>query len=143
MRLRPDVGLAELVEMVDQPWRDAGKLLASRPAGRAKLHRLRLALKRCRYALESVSSLQPGRAGRVLDRLRSVQDGLGEYLDAGAARKWLESNEATLGRALVRGLENELKALEKKLKADAFRRAAGLMPDYEKWRAALRGLRKP
>jgi CHAD domain-containing protein len=141
LRLRLDVELAELLELVDRPWRDAGRMLASRPRGRAKLHRLRLMLKRCRYALESVSSLQPGRAGRVLDRLRSVQDSLGDYLDAVAARKWLKASGATLGRPLVHRLDHELKALEKELKGEALRPAAGLMPAYAQWRMALRGLR--
>lgn len=141
LRLRPDVDLAELLELVDQPWRDAEKMLSGRPGGRARLHRLRLLLKRCRYAMESVSSLQPARAARVIDRLRSVQDSLGEYLDAVAAREWLKANEVALGRPLVARLDHELKALEKKLKAESLRRAVGLMPAYAKWRMALRGLR--
>jgi len=143
LRLRPDVGLPELLGLVDQPWRDAGKRLAARRGGTAELHRLRLILKRCRYAVESVSSLQPGRAGRVIDRLRSVQDSLGKYLDAVAARKWLKGNEAMLGRRLVRQLDDELKALEKKLKAQTRRQVAGLVPAYAKWGIALRGLRTP
>ncbi len=143
LRLKPDVELVELLELVDQPWRDAGKRLAASPGGPAELHRLRLILKRCRYALESVSSLQPGRAGRVIDRLRSVQDSLGQYLDAVAARKWLKGNEAMLGRRLVRRLDDELKALVKKLKAETRRQVAGLMPAYMKWGMALRGLRTP
>jgi len=143
LRLRPGVELAELMELVDQPWRDAGRKLAGRPGGRAGLHRLRLNLKRCRYAMESVSRLQPGHAGRVIDRLRSVQDRLGEYLDAVAARKWLKENEVILGHRLVHRLDDELKAVEKKRKADARRRIATLAPAYSKWRTALRGLRTP
>ncbi len=139
LRLRVDVGLAELLELVDGPWRVADGLLAAHRGGAAKLHRLRLALKRCRYALESVSSLQPARAGRVLDRLRSVQDSLGEYLDAVAARKWLQENEAALGRPLVRLLDREIKVREKERKAEALRKASRLMPAYEKWRMALGG----
>lgn len=143
LRLRSAVELPELMELVDQPWREAGNRLAAGPGSPAELHRLRLILKRCRYALESVSSLQPGRAERVVDRLRSVQDSLGEYLDAVAAREWLEANEAMLGHRLVRRLDDELKALEKKLRAQARRRVAGLVPAYLKWGMALRGLRAP
>ncbi len=143
LRLRPDVELAELLELVDAPWRDAGRLLAGRPGGFVELHRLRLALKRCRYALESVSSLQARGAGQVIDRLRSAQDSLGEYLDAAAARKWLRANEATLGRPFVRRLDHELKAYGKELKSEVLRRAADVMPAYARWRMALRGLRTP
>ena len=143
LRLRSAVELPELMELVDQPWREAGNRLAAGPGSPAQLHRLRLILKRCRYALESVSSLQPGRAGRVVDRLRSAQDSLGEYLDAVAARKWLKGNDAMLGQRLVRRLDDELTALVKKLKAQARRRVAGLVPAYVKWGMALRGLRTP
>ena len=143
LRLRADVDLAELLEFVDRPWREANSLLADHPGGAAQLHRLRLALKRCRYALESVSSLQPVRAGRVIDRLRSAQDGLGEHLDAIAARKWLKANEVTLGGPLVRRLDREIKALERELKAEALARAAEPMPAYAKWSKALRSLRTP
>ena len=143
LRLRPDAGLAELLELVDQPWRDANRLLASRLGGVAKLHRLRLALKRCRYALEPVSSLQPGRAARTIDRLRSLQDSLGEHRDAVAARQWLETHQALLGCSLTQRLDQELRLIEKQRKADVLRRATGLMPAYAKWRTALRGLRAP
>ncbi len=140
LRLRPDVDLAELLDLVDGPWRVAGRLLAGRPRGEAGLHRLRLALKRCRYALESVAGLQSGAAGKVMCRLRSAQDSLGEHLDAVAARKWLNANSATLGRPPVRRLDRELKAGAKELKQEALRRAAELMPAYANWRMALSGI---
>ena len=143
LRLRPDVELAELLELVDAPWRDADRLLADGPGSLAALHRLRLALKRCRYALESVSSLQARGAGQAIDRLRSAQDSLGEHLDAAAARKWLRANEATLGRPFVRSLDHELKAYGRGLESEALRRAADVMPAYARWRMALHGLRTP
>ncbi len=141
LRVRADVDLVELLELVDAPWRDAGRLLAERAGRFAELHRLRLTLKRCRYALESVSGLQASEAGRVMDRLRSAQDSLGEYLDAAAARIWLRANEAALGRPLARRLDHELKARGKELRSEALRRAADVMPAYDRWRMALTGLR--
>lgn len=143
LRLRHDAGLVELLELVDRPWRDASKLLAGRAWGTARLHRLRLALKRCRYAMEAVSSLQPGRARQTVDRLRAVQDSLGDHRDAVAARTWLKSKVALLGRSLVDRLDQEIKLIEKQRKSEALRQAADLMPAYTSWRTALTGLRAP
>jgi CHAD domain-containing protein len=141
LRLRDDVDLVELLEHVDRPWREMDRLLARRPGTAAELHRLRLALKRCRYALESVSSLRPGRARRALDRLRSAQDSLGQHHDTVTVRKWLKTNQETLGRPLVRRLDRELRSLQKALKAEAIRRVSDLAPAYAQWRTALLGLR--
>jgi CHAD domain-containing protein len=141
LRLRPDAGLTDVLKLVDCPWRDAGALLARRSGSVAKLHRLRLALKRCRYALESVSGLQPDLARQALDRLRSAQDSLGELRDTVQARKWVRDNEANLGRSLVRLLDRDLKRRGTDLKAEALERAAKVLPAYARWRKGTRSLR--
>jgi CHAD domain-containing protein len=142
LEVRGDAGLATVLELVDRPWHSVEKLLAHPPEDAAKLHRLRLALKRCRYALESVSSLQPERAEQVLIRLRSAQDRLGEYCDAAQAREWVTANEERLGRLLARRLDRTLRGHQKALSAEAVERAAEVLPTYSAWRRAARALRK-
>jgi len=142
LAVRGDAGLARVLELVDRPWRDVEKFLARPPKGAAPLHRLRLALKRGRYALESVSSFQPERAGQVLIRLRSAQDRLGEYCDAAQAREWVAANEERLGRPLARRLGRTLGGHQQALGAEALERAAEVLPTYSAWRKASRTLRK-
>jgi CHAD domain-containing protein len=141
LAVRGDTGLARVLELVDRPWRGVEKLLARPPKGAARLHRLRLALKRCRYALESVSGVKPERAEQVLVRLRSAQDRLGEYCDAAQAREWLIANEERLGQPLTRRLDRALRAHQEALGAEAVDRAVEVWPAYSAWRRASRALR--
>jgi len=142
LAVRADAGLPRVLELVDRPWRGVAKLIARPPKGAVQLHRLRLALKRGRYALESVSGLQPERAEQVLVRLRSAQDRLGEYCDAAQAREWVTANEARLGRPLARRLDRALRGQQQALGAEAVERAAEVLPTYSAWRRASRALRK-
>jgi CHAD domain-containing protein len=141
LRLRHDAGFREVLELVDRPWRTAEKRLVPPPRGAAELHRLRLLLKRCRYALESVSSLQPVQAEQALARLRSAQDRLGEHRDAVQARKWLRANEERLGRPLARRMDRMLRRREKTLGSEAVERAARVLPAYAAWRRAALAFR--
>jgi CHAD domain-containing protein len=141
--VRPDAGLGELLELVDRPWREAGILLARPPRGAKRLHRLRLVLKRCRYALESVSSVESVQAEATLRRLRSAQNHLGDYRDAAQARDWIKVNDERLGRPVARRLDRLLRAREKALAIEAVARASLVMPAYAAWRRATRELRTP
>ena len=140
--LRPDAGPGEVLELVDRPWRDAARLIARPPKGAAGLHRLRLVLKRCRYALESVASVQPRRAERVLACLRSAQDSLGEHRDAALAREWVRASEDRLGRSLARRPDPVLRRHQNTLKGKAVERAARALPAYADWRQATREVRR-
>jgi CHAD domain-containing protein len=140
---RHDAGLGELLELVDRPWREAGILLARPPRGAKRLHRLRLVLKRCRYALESVSSVEPAQAEATLRRLRSAQNHLGDHQDAVQAREWIKVSDEQLGRPVASGLDGLLRAREKALAVEAVARASRVMPAYAAWRMATRELRTP
>jgi CHAD domain-containing protein len=142
LRLRRDAALRDVLDLVDRPWQRATKLLARPARGAATLHRLRLALKRCRYALESVSGLRAEQAELALGRLRSAQDSLGEHRDAAQARKWLRANEGRLGPALARRVDRKLRRHEKAVKAEAVARAAKVLPAYAAWRKAARQVRE-
>jgi len=83
------------------------------------LHRLRIALKKLRYAVEFFESLYPHKSGRrYLKRLKAIQDLLGRVNDAAAAR-------ATLKRVLD-GADGDVVAL---------RYAAGLVTGFHDARA--------
>lgn len=141
--VRRDAGLGELLELVDRPWREAGILLARPPRGANRLHRLRLVLKRCRYALESVSGVESVHAQATLRRLRSAQNYLGDHRDAVQAREWTKVNDERLGRPVASGLDRLLRAREKALAVEAVARASRVMPAYSAWRKATRELRTP
>jgi CHAD domain-containing protein len=134
--------LDDVLELVDRPWRDVVELLAGRPTGAAKLHRLRLAFKRCRYALESVAGLRPEQAEQVLDRLRLTQDSLGAHRDAAQARDWVRDNAKRLGRPLARRLDRELKKRGTDLATEAVDLAFSVLPAYAAWRRATADLRR-
>jgi CHAD domain-containing protein len=139
---RRDAGLGDLLVLVDRPWHRAAKLLRREPAEAAELHALRIAFKRCRYALEAVSRLQPIHAERTLRRLRAMQDLLGGERDALQACDWIDANAEPLGRALAGRLRRRLRARERMLGADAVVRAAKVMAAHAQWRRATGPLRK-
>jgi CHAD domain-containing protein len=66
----------------------AGKKLATRlddalaDGSDESLHRARKAAKRARYAVEAAASVLPGKPAEAIDRLKSLQDLLGEQHDA-------------------------------------------------------------
>ncbi len=73
------------------------------PAGRdAALHEVRKAAKRARYAAESATEVAGSRAVRLMDRMRDLQELLGEHQDAVTARALLRD----LGAAAYAAAEN-------------------------------------
>jgi CHAD domain-containing protein len=142
LKARPDVTLAALLRLVDDAWRPAVRLLRREPSDTAELHALRLALKHCRYALESVSDLQAAEARELLKRLRNAQDRIGEHRDTLQAEHWVRSNGRSLGGPLSRFLLQLLERHEKRTRRQAAARARKVMPAYQAWRKATRRLRK-
>ncbi|MGA7986244.1 MAG: CHAD domain-containing protein, partial [Burkholderiales bacterium] len=71
------------------------------PAAR---HRLRILVKRLRYACEFFSATLPAKSTRrYLDRLEAVQDVLGELNDIAVAGRLLEALGESQGVAFIRG----------------------------------------
>jgi CHAD domain-containing protein len=66
----------------------------------AAYHRMRIAGKRFRYALEFLSDLYPGETKRVVRRTVALQDLLGAYQDADVAIRRLRGMAAERGREL-------------------------------------------
>lgn len=140
--VRRDVDIEELLRLVEDSWRKAVRLLERKPEGAAELHELRLALKHCRYALEPVADIESKCVARLLRRLRSAQDSIGEHRDTLLADHWLRLNERSLGREVVGRLGRLLDRHEKAMRSKAASRASRVLPAYVGWRDATRSVRK-
>lgn len=133
-----DADLATMLEVVDEPWHEAVRLMKEEPEGPAELHELRLALKHCRYALEPMADVAPKPAARLLRRLRGAQDAIGEHRDAVLARQWVGSHERSLGRSLLRQLLPLLEGRERALLRKSVSRSGKVLAAYRDWRKAAR-----
>ena len=140
--VRTDASMTEVLKLADRSWRKATRLLEKRPATATALHRLRLALKHCRYALEAVADIEPTAASRLLRRLRVAQDRLGTHHDTVAALHWVALNERTLGGTAASRLTRLLEAVEKQRREVAADRSASVLPAYRRWAAAIRVVTK-
>jgi CHAD domain-containing protein len=136
-----DAGMAEVLTLVARGWRRPVRLLRRRPEEAAELHELRLAFKHCRYALESVADIAPKPAARLLRRLRSAQDRIGEHRDVLLAEHWVREHERTLGRSLVNRLAEDLGQREESLRRQSALRFARVLDAWQAWRDATRRLR--
>jgi inorganic triphosphatase YgiF len=87
-------------ERLERRWKKArkrGRDLARRTA--EERHRLRIELKKLRYASEFLGSLFPAEpVERTVARLSELQDTLGSLNDAATAERWLDAIEDRLGR---------------------------------------------
>jgi CHAD domain-containing protein len=78
-----------------------------RANSKKRLHRLRIRVKRCRYALEALDSAAPR---RMVRRLRRVQAILGRYCDARLVTRWIDEDDAPGDRALRKRLRSFARA---------------------------------
>jgi CHAD domain-containing protein len=139
--VRTDTSLAVLLGRVDAPWKPAVRLMKREPTDTAELHELRLALKHCRYALESVADLEPAAARRLLRCLRAAQDRIGDHRDTVLAEQWVASNAGSLGAPFAERLRRLLRVRERRLRRQSARRARKVLPAYVSWRRATRSFR--
>jgi len=138
----PGAELGEVVTLVARAWRRPVRLLRRRPRDAAELHQLRLAFKHCRYALESVADVEPEAARRLLRRLRSAQDCIGEHRDTLLAEYWVREHERALGRPVVRRLAEDLRRRERLLRRQSGVRAAKVLDAWSDWHGANRRVRQ-
>jgi CHAD domain-containing protein len=142
LRIRPDMTLGDVLQCVNDSWGTAIRRLEKEPTDTAGLHALRLALKHCRYALETVPDVAPDEVRELLRRLRAAQEGIGEHRDLVLAGYWLSSNGSALGGNLTRRLLADVGRHEKRLRVQAARRAHRVLPAVRRWQKATRALRK-
>jgi len=137
-----DVELGEVVALVALTWRRPVRLLRKQPQDSAELHELRLAFKHCRYALESVADVAPKASARLLRRLRTAQDRIGEHRDTQLVDHWVRQNERALGRTLVARLAKDLGKRERSLRRESAARAGKVLDAWAAWRDATRRIRR-
>jgi CHAD domain-containing protein len=142
LRIRPDIPLGDVLRCVNESWKKAVRRLEREPTDTAGLHELRLALKHCRYALETVADVAPDEVSQLLRRLRTAQEGIGEHRDLVLAGYWLSSNGSALGGNLTRRLLADVGREEERLRVQAVRRARQVLPALRRWQKATRALRK-
>jgi CHAD domain-containing protein len=142
LQVRSDAPVAEVLKLANGPWRKARRLVARLPGNADDLHRLRLCLKHCRYALEVMVSIRSEEAERALEGLRRAQDCLGEHRDAVQAVEWVRTNESVLGRALAKAIVRPLKRKDRALRRQAVLRASEAVTLHDAWRAATRSIRR-
>jgi CHAD domain-containing protein len=130
--------LEQALDRVDRPFRKAMRLLENTPSDADALHRLRLAFKHCRYALESVADVAPVEASSLLRSLRRVQDSIGSHRDVVLARRWVESNRIQLGARLAGRLDQLLVERDADLLVEAVKRSRKVRSTHRRWRSACR-----
>ncbi len=104
-----------LPEVVQGPWRSLRRVVRTLDDSPADedLHRVRIRVKRCRYAAEAVAPALGKRATAFAAAAAALQDVLGEHNDAIAAETWLgewASRRRSVSEAFVAG---ELAGLER------------------------------
>lgn len=127
----------DALDLVARPWRRVRGLLRKRVRKPGELHELRLRLKHCRYALESVGDMAPQDSARLLRRLRRAQDALGMHRDVLEAMEWVQRHSVELGEEASGALRVALKARAKSLRKEGLAHAERIMPAYARWLAAL------
>jgi CHAD domain-containing protein len=117
-----------------KPWRQLSRAVAqlSSPPADDDLHRVRIAAKRCRYAVEATEAVSGRAAARLAKRLAGLQGVLGDLHDAVVAEQWLRdtAKDLTPRQALSAGLMIGAE------QADAARCRAHWRPAWDGVRAA-------
>lgn len=84
-----------------------------------RLHHLRIRAKAHRYVVESLAPFMGLDARHFSTAARGVQQGIGQYLDARIARRWLEAHAAEIDEELARSAARTLRAEGRKAFKDA------------------------
>jgi CHAD domain-containing protein len=126
----------------DRVSRDLQRLVNDvRKAGRrpdqARLHGLRLAVKRVRYSVELAGAPRSADARRVTDAARELQDLLGEYQDTVAAEHLLRTHAVRSRQPLLGFAAGALAARQRHTRD---RIVGKLPPAWKRLRRAARGL---
>lgn len=108
--------------------RKAGKRITSADAPPALFHRLRVRVKRLRYAFEMLTEMCGKRSRKTLTRLEQMQELLGKHQDLVATLAWLRAYAAGAGEVApetlmaVGALVQTLGERRRKLAVQAYRR---------------------
>lgn len=129
------VPVSAVLRRVRHTWRRAAELLSRRTRDPQALHALRIRLKNCRYALELVADLAPQQALALRNRLREVQQLLGDQRDVIAAIQWL--NRSKLPLTVQQVASTRLARRDRRLGRDLHRTLSQLEDAGRRWERAV------
>jgi len=117
----PNVSLPEVAARAFKKLRKAVASLPEKPAD-AELHKVRIRVKRARYAAELAEPMAGKPAQRFIKKAKKLQDALGEHQDAAVAeqrvRRLLQAERRPLAVALSRRLVDKQRARRQEARAD-------------------------
>lgn len=117
----PDVSLPEVAARAFKKLKKAVEQLPDKPAD-AELHKVRIRVKRARYAAELAEPMAGKPAQRFIKRAKKLQDALGEHQDAAVAeqrvRRLLRAERKPLAVALSRRLVDKQRTRRQEARAE-------------------------
>jgi len=117
----PDVSLPEVAARAFEKLKKAVEQLPDKPAD-AELHKVRIRVKRARYAAELAEPMAGKPAQRFIKRAKKLQDALGEHQDAAVAeqrvRRLLRAEQKPLAVALSRRLVDKQRTRREEARAE-------------------------
>jgi CHAD domain-containing protein len=117
----PDVSLPEVAARAFEKLKKAVEQLPDKPAD-AELHKVRIRVKRARYAAELAEPMAGKPAQRFIKRAKKLQDALGEHQDAAVAeqrvRRLLRAERKPLAVALSRRLVDKQRTRREEARAE-------------------------
>lgn len=136
----PDVSLPEVAARAFRKLKKAVEQLPDKPAD-AELHRVRIRVKRARYAAELAEPMAGKPAQRFIKRAKKLQDALGEHQDAAVAeqrvRRLLRAERKPLAVTLSRRLVDKQRTRREEARAEFLDAWPGLERRGRKaWRKA-------
>jgi|SRR5579872_927308 len=103
----------KLPQVAREYFRGGRELFRRAPAAAAKLHSFRLATKRFRYTLELFRPCYGPGLDQKLERLRKVQDYLGDINDCATTRRLLRPAPKTIAVFLARRMKGKTSAMRR------------------------------
>lgn len=136
----PDVSLPEVAARAFRKLKKAVEQLPDKPAD-AELHKVRIRVKRARYAAELAEPMAGKPAQRFIKRAKKLQDALGEHQDAAVAeqrvRRLLRAERKPLAVTLSRRLVDKQRTRREEARAEFLDAWPGLERRGRKaWRKA-------
>jgi len=126
-----EIGRKQLVRLIRRPWRrlkrDVARL-GDHPSD-AELHRIRIRVRRVRYALEAVAPVASKRGSPVIERITQLQEILGDVHDLAIEREQLRmrartSDDAAFAAGEIAGVDLSQAARARRSWRRAWHRAA-------------------
>jgi len=124
-----------VLKLARKPWRKVRSAVSELPdkPRPEELHRLRILIKRARYAVEAVASIGGAAAEEFAFRLSELQDVLGEHQDAIVAGAWLRRRDPVQAAAAGELLELEVARADRAAEGWRERWDSADTPELTEW----------